>query len=206
MCSGCRCSQACGIFSTVDCETDDLGWLSDCLVICYMVSSLCFISTESYGLSQTCRGMMSEDYRDCENNAGLQQHDRYTYAVKPINPLKKWDFVVRKFRSESVFNCPKEIRLKMLATFPEFLSETTTFSLGYYSKAVATVKYISSNQGRCRKHLQNLLWSTTGNEFVVVPLLIIVKMQKIHLLPAAKGNRVQKKVMGASSSLDTWRG
>ena len=67
--------------------------------------------TESYGLSQTYPGMMSEDYHDYENSTGLQQHGRYTYAVKLINPLKKSDFVVQKFRAESVFKCPKEIRL-----------------------------------------------------------------------------------------------
>lgn len=86
--------------------------------------------TESYGLSQTCQGTMSEEYRDYENSVSLQQHGRYTYVVKLTNPLKHQ---TRKFQAESVIKCPKEIRLKMLATFPEFLSETTTFSQQYYS-------------------------------------------------------------------------
>ena len=65
--------------------------------------------TESYGLSQTCPGTMSEDYRDYENSTSLQQHGRYTYAVKLINPLKNQTLLFRSFELSRCLSAPKKL-------------------------------------------------------------------------------------------------
>ena len=76
-----------------------------------------------------------------------EQTSGYSYFVKMINPKKKSDFVVRMWHDEhSQFKSPAELKIKLLDTFPEDISNTQDFQVGYFEPPGSTKRWISSNR------------------------------------------------------------
>ena len=76
-----------------------------------------------------------------------EQTSGYSYFVKMINPKKKSDFVVRMWHDEhSQFKSPAELKIKLLDTFPEDISNTQDFQVGYFEPPGSTKRRILSNR------------------------------------------------------------
>ena len=70
----------------------------------------------------------------------------YTYTLKIINPKRKSEFRVEKFRKGGIFKTPMELRLFIIGSYEELVPSTTDFDIGYYKPSRGSTKvYIKSD-------------------------------------------------------------
>ena len=70
----------------------------------------------------------------------------YTYTLKIINPKRKSEFRVEKFRKGGAFKTPMELRLFIIGNYEELVPSYTEFDIGYYKPSRGSTKvYIKSD-------------------------------------------------------------
>ena len=70
----------------------------------------------------------------------------YTYTLKVINPKRKSQFRVEKFRKGGAFKTPMELRLYIIENYEKLLPATTDFDIGYFKPCRGSTKvYIKSD-------------------------------------------------------------
>ena len=74
--------------------------------------------------------------------AGTDSDSRcqYTYSLKIINPKKRSQFVVEKFRRLETFNSPRELWLSILTRCEGLVPDNTEFDLGYFKGGCGSAK------------------------------------------------------------------
>ena len=65
---------------------------------------------------------------------------QYTYSLKIINPKKKSQFLVEKFRRLGTFSSPREVRLSILTECEGLVPDNTEFDFGYFKGGRGSAK------------------------------------------------------------------
>ena len=102
------------------------------------------MSTHAVGLNQQSFTLPSRTQHET-----LPESDKviYTFTLKIINPKRKSQFRVEKFRKKGVFRTPLEIQTYIAESYKEYVSSVNTeIDIGYFKPSRGSSKlYIKSN-------------------------------------------------------------